>query len=438
MNKTTNRIFSAFRGVLVCGTLLLAVQTTRAVEIEEVVSPKGVKAWLMNDPTDQMIVISFSFNGGSLQDPQGKEGLTELMSNLLDKGAGDLDRDAFASRLYATGTSFSFRANSDQVNGSIRLLKGEEKEPLELLALALKAPRFDQDDIDLAKGVMIAALEEAKNDPDEQGWQQFNKEFYGRHPLAAIATPESVQGIAREDLVARHRALFARSNLTVGVAGNIDREELTKVLDELFGDLPETAEVEPVPAPEPRFGISVHQPYDRPQTSIALVYPGLSRESPEIYAANVLTNLLGGGMTSRLFRELREKRGLTYGANAFNDFEDGWGLIYVSTSTRADSASEAMKMAETVMKQAAEGDISQQEVDDAKAFLKGSVVIGALDSTSQIARTLVSLQRNNRPIDYLDQLNDLYDAVTIDDVKAIAAKLLSSKPAVLVVGREDG
>lgn len=436
MTRHKNWFRPGFRSLVAGGfALLLAMPSAQAIEIEEVVSPKGIKAWLMHDPSDQMITISFAFEGGELQDPAGKAGLTPLMIDLLDKGAGDLDQEAFAERLYRTGTGFSLRSSSEVVSGSIKLLPGEEKEPLALLALALKAPRFDQDAIDLAKGVVYAALEDKKNDPDSLGWDKFGKAFYGDHPLGAVTTRETIEAITRDDLVKRHKALFARSNLTVGVAGNISKEELAKVLDDVFGDLPEQADVEPVAPPQPKFGITVHQAYNRPQTSIVLVYPGIPNSSPELYATNVLTNLLGGGMTSRLFLELREKRGLTYGAGASSSLSRNWGLLYVSTSTRAESANEAIDVAREVVKKVAAGDISQEEVDAAKSYMKGAVIMDSLGSTSQIARTLVNLQRLNRPIDYLDKLESLYDAITLDDVKAIAAKLLSQEPAVLIVGQ---
>lgn len=417
--------------------LLLLAQAAQAVEIKAVTSPKSIPSWLMEDTTDSMISFSFSFRGGDLQDPKGKEGLTDLMVGLLSNGAGDLDRDAFEEKLYATGARLSLGSSSDSVNGSLRILPGETQEPLELLALALNAPRFDQTDIDQAKGVILASLEDQKNDPDQLGWKKFSKEFYEDNPRGATTTAESIAAITRDDLVARHKALLARSNLYVGVAGNMSEAELVKALDQVFGDLPATADVVPPAVPSPNFGITVHQPYDRPQTSISAVYPGLPSSSEDIYAANVLAHLLGGGMTSRLFHELREKRGLTYGAGAYNSTTPDWGLVIVSTNSRADSAVEALTMAKSIMKDASKGDISQTEVDHAKSYLRGSIVLDALDSTSQIASTLVSLQRNGRPIDYLDKLDGLYEAVTLQEVKDIAANLLSADPAVLIVGQED-
>lgn len=418
--------------------VLLFTPLAQAVEIKEVESPKGISAWLMEDPTDPMITISFSFEGGNLQDPEGKEGLTSLMVELLGTGAGDLERDVFEERLYATGARASISSGSEWVSGSVSVLPGEEEEPLELLSLVLSAPRFDQKDIDQTKGVILAALEDEKNNPDRLGWEKFDREFYGEHPLAAVTTPQSIEAITRDDLDARRKALFARSNLTVGAAGNIDQEEFERILDKVFGGLPAEPETESPSVPSLEFGVTVHQAYARPQTSITLVYPGLPSVSKDLYAANVLTNLLGGGMTSRLFHELREKRGLTYGAGASNAFSREWGIVYVSTSTRAESAQDALEMTKQIMRQAAEGEITQKEVDDAKAYLKGSVALGALDSTSQIANTLVNLQRLKRPIDYLDRLDGLYDAVTLEDVKNIAARLLSTEPAVLIVGDENG
>src|SRR5690606_33945679 len=160
-------------------------------------------------------------------------------------------------------------------------------------ALALQAPRFDQDDIDLAKSVVLAALEDQKNNPDRLGWDKFGKEFYGDHPLGSITTEATINAITRDDLVERHKALFARSNLTVGVAGTIDEGHLSDVLYMVFADLPEEASSESVAASSPAFEVVIHLPYDRPQNSIALVYAGVRNISDDIYAATVVTNLLG-------------------------------------------------------------------------------------------------------------------------------------------------
>ncbi|WP_245261070.1 pitrilysin family protein [Chelativorans sp. J32] len=434
--KMSRRIsFRAFSLGLVLFALVIPARAD--LDIVEVTSPKGIKAWLVEDQTDPIIAISFAFLGGTNEDPKGKEGMVDLMTSLLDNGAGDLDSDTFQQRLYETGADLSFRASPDMVSGRLRVLAGETEEPLELLSLAMKSPRFDEPEFNREKAVAISDVRSDSNDPDTRGQKALMAALYGDHPLGRPVTEETLAAVTREDLANFHKKVFARSNLIVGVVGAIDPATLEQMLDQVFGDLPEKAEVAEIPPPQLNFGKQVREVYDRPQTSISFVYPGVAATSPDIYSATLLAEVMGGsGLSSRLFTELREKRGLTYGAYAGLDANIDWGDLSIGVSTGADRAAETMRTTREVIRQMVEEGPTEKELADAKKYAIGSYAISQLSSTSQIANTLVGLQRLGRGRDYIEQRVGLFEAVTLDDVKEMAKRLLSVEPTVLIVGPE--
>ena len=430
---------ACLRAISLGFVLFALVLPARAdLDIVEVTSPKGIKAWLVEDQSDPIVAISFAFLGGSNQDPKGKEGMADLMANLLDNGAGDLDSDAFQQRLYETGADLSFRAGPDMISGRLRMLTGETEEPLNLLSLAVTSPRFDQPEFDREKAVAISDERSDSNDPDTRGQKALMAALYGDHPLGRPVTEETLAAIARDDLPGFHKKLVARSNLLVGVVGAIDPATLERLLDQVFGNLPEQAEVADIPPPQMNFGKEVREVYDRPQTSISFVYPGVAATSPDVYPATLLAEIMGGsGLSSRLFTELREKRGLTYGAYAGLDANIDWGDLSIGVSTGADRAAETIRTTREVIRQMVEEGPTEKELADAKKYAIGSYAISQLSSTSQIANTLVGLQRLGRSRDYIQERVGLFEAVTLDDVKEMAKQLLSVEPTVLIVGPEQ-
>ncbi|WP_274426959.1 M16 family metallopeptidase [Chelativorans sp. YIM 93263] len=410
------------------------------LDIAEVTSERDVTAWLVEDPTDPMVVISFAFLGGTSQDPEGKEGMTDLMTSLLNEGAGDLDSSAFQQRFYETGADLSFRSSRELVAGTIRMLADETEEPLELLKLALTEPRFDEAPFTREQSVAISRVRAEANDPDDQGQRALMAALYGDHPLGRQATVESLQEITRDDLASLHEKTFARSDLFIGAVGNIDQERLATILDEVFGDLPAEADPADVPPPDINFGKKVVQTYDRPQSSIQMVYPAVGAKDAEIYTASLIAEMLGGsGLVSRLFEALREERGLTYSAGAYLDSAPEWGDLTVNFSTRGDQTEQAIDAAQQVIEEFATDGPSQEELDGAKQYSIGSYAISQLSSTSAIARTLVGLQRLGRGRDYLERRVELFDAVTVEDVQDLARQMFSVEPTTLIVGPvEDG
>ncbi|OYR18526.1 peptidase M16 inactive domain protein [Brucella rhizosphaerae] len=407
-----------------------------AIEIQEVVSPKGIKAWLVEDSSVPLISMRFSFKGGTSQDPGGKEGLANLMTGLFDEGAGDLDSDSFQERIDNLGAEMSFSASPDSVSGNIRMLAENRDAVNGLLALAVNKPRFDQDAIDRIRQQVVASLEASQRNPSTIASRKFSEVLYGNHPYGRPdeGTVKSLQSINREDLVNFHRKNFARDRLTIGVVGSINARDLGEMLDKVFGDLPANAELVPVPDAKLALGTTTSLSFDMPQTSISFVYPAVPRKDPEFFASYLMNHILGGGFTSRLYAEVREKRGLAYSVSSSMALRDHVSALTISTATRPEKAQESLKIIREQVAAMANDGPTEAELAAAKNYLKGSYAVNNLDSSVSIADTLVGLQEAGLDREYIDKRAELIDAVTLDQVKAIAKKLLEAEPAILIFG----
>ncbi|MEK1891064.1 MAG: pitrilysin family protein [Phyllobacterium sp.] len=417
--------------------IFLAVVPGYAVEIKEVVSPKGIRAWLVQDDFVPLVSMRFAFKGGSAQDPKGKEGLANLMTGLFDEGAGELDSNSFQDKLDDVGAEMSFTADDDDIIGSIRMLSDKRDEAVDLLTLAVNKPRFDREPIDRIRQQIVAGIKASERNPNTIAGRKFAEALYGDHPYGrqSEGTEASLMSITHDDLATFHKRIFARDNLIVGVVGAISPEELMPLLDKVFGDLPEKAELEPVSDAELAFGKTTQVDYALPQTSISMVYPGVRRKDSDFFAAYIMNHILGGGtFSSRIYNEVREKRGLAYSAGSNLANRDHMAALMISTATRADRASETLQILKAEVAKMAKDGPTEEELAEAKKYLVGSYAVNNLDSSSAVASTLVGLQDENLGRDYIDKRADLINAVTLDEVKAAAKKLLSTEPAILIVG----
>lgn len=435
MHKIRHTAAAALTSLLLL--VALAATASAEVKIQEVVSSKGVKAWLVEDYTVPIISVRFAFRGGSTQDPAGKQGIANLMTGLFDEGAGDMDSDQFQLALDDAGAEMSFSAGSDAIYGSMRMLADSQDNAFSLLRTAILSPRFDQAPVDRIRAQIAAGIEASERDPEQRGQVAWREAIYAGHPYAqpGEGTVASLSAITRDDLLAFHKQQFARDNLTVGVVGAIDAESLKKRLDELFGDLPEKAGLVKVERAAPKLGQQINIEYDLPQTSIYMAWPGIDRDDPQFFAAYLMDHIFGGGtFSSRLFTEVREKRGLAYSVNSALVNRDFDATMQVMTGTRADRAAETLSIIKAEAKRMADQGPTAEELEFAKKYVIGAYAINNLDSSAAIARTLVQLQMDRLGIDYIQRRVKLINDVTLDDVTAVAKRLLTAEPAVMLVG----
>ncbi|MBS8261415.1 insulinase family protein [Roseibium polysiphoniae] len=424
-------------GAVALGALGLTLSTAQAVDIQRVVSPKGIEAWLVEDNTVPIIAVNFSFKGGAVQDPEGKEGLTRLLASTLDEGAGDLSSEKFQARMEDLAVGISFNTGKDYFYGSLRTLTPARDEAFDLLRLAVNDPRFDEVAVDRMKAQLAVGIRRATRDPDTIASRNLLKAMLGEHPYATptSGTEESLGSLTRDDLLSQKNRIFSRDTLRIGVVGDINAETLAPLLDMVFETLPGTGDINPVPAMDVQAGQRVDHAMPVPQTKLVFALPGLKRDDPDYQAAFVMNHILGGGtFTSWLYEEVREKRGLSYSTGTSLSPYDAGGLLLGSAATKADRAEETLAVIlEQSERMATEGP-TEAELESAKRFLTGSYPL-RFDASGKIARQLVALQNADLGIDYFDRRNSEIEAVTLEDVRHVAKRLLDGKaPTVSTVG----
>jgi zinc protease len=430
---------------LVIAVLLLvcaALPAAAGPKIERITTPLGIEVWFVREPSIPILSLQATWRGGSSSDPAGQEGLAQLMTGLLNEGAGDLPADAFQTALQETAIDMSFGADRDYTTATLRTLTRNRARAFDLLKLALTAPRFDDEPVQRVKAQARVAYERSRASPNALVGERFAQLAYGDHPYGrrSAASSESLERIDAAALAGFARALLARSNLVIGAVGDVAPEDLARLVDTSFGALPLQATVA-LPAPvTPRTAAQpVVIPFPNPQSIVLFGAPGIAREDPDWYAATVLNQILGGGgMTSRLFEEVREKRGLVYSVGTQLVPYKAAALVSGSLATSNAQVGAALKLVRAELARVAKEGVSDSELAAAKSFMTGSFPL-RLTSNAAIAGMLVAIQNTGLPPDYIDAYPGLINAVTQDDLRRVGQRLFARNDyLVVVVGQPAG
>ena len=420
----------------------LAAPSAGATEIQEVRSPGGITAWLVHEPAVPVVAMSFSFKGGGALDPEGKEGLANLVSGLLDEGAGELDSLAFQTRLEDLAIQLGFDAGRDAFSGDLRTLSRHKEEAFRLLGLALNEPRFDAEPMERIRRQIVARLTRELEDPDSIAARTWFATAFAGHPYwhRTGGSTESVKAVTAADLRAFVERRLARDSLVIGVVGDLTAEELGPLLDGTFGSLPARGDSPAVPETRPKTdgGLKlVRKPI--PQSVVIFGMPGIKRDDPDWYTAHLMNYVLGGGgLTSRLSEEVREKRGLAYSVYSHLMPFDHAGVYFGGVGTQNARVAETLEIIKRELARLAADGISEVELADAKTYINGSFPL-RLTSSGRIANLLVAIQLHDLGIDYIERRPELYDRVTQEDVKRVAKRLLRPENMlIVVVGDPEG
>lgn len=424
------------------GYLLLAALPAAAVTIERVTSPAGIEAWLVEDHSNPIIAVDASFPGGASLDPGGKTGLANLVAGLLDEGAGDLDSQAYQGKLADLAIELSFDAGRDSFDVGMKTLADNRDTAFSLLGLALTKPRFDPDAIERVRGQVLTEIAQQLESPGSVANRALAQLVFPNHPYGRPVNgdPDTVKALTRDDLLAWTAHRLGRKGLIVSVVGDVTPAQLGPLLDTAFAGVPAAADPVAVPDVQPA-GAGTVKVIRRPIAQSVAVFAeaGIKRDDPDWYAAFVMNHILGGGgFSSRLMNEVREKRGLAYDTSSFLMPRDHAALIGGDVSTRNDRMAESLALVRQEWSRMAESGVTEAELAAAKKFLNGSFPL-ELGSTSGIAGLLDSIQRYRLGTDYLDRRAALIDAVTQEDVRQVAKRLLRADAlAVVVVGDPKG
>jgi zinc protease len=416
---------------------LTSTPSDAAARIQHLVSPGGIEAWFVQDATVPLIAMEYAFGGGAAQDPADKPGVGNLVADLLDEGSGDLDSKTFHERLERRAIELAYAASRDAFRGSLRMLKDNRDEAFDLLRMSLTSPHFDAADVERIRAQVLSGLRRDTSSPTALASRKFLELAFGDHPYGrqANGTLESVPKIDVADLKDYVRRVLAKDTLRIAVVGDVDPAALGRLLDNTFGGLPAKASLTPVPDVEAaRPPQRAFIPLDVPQTVVTFGGPGLKRHDPDFMAAYVVNHILGGGSSSRLYKEVREKRGLAYSVYESLLWMDHSAVFVGNTGTRANRAGETVDAITREIRKIAEDGPTRQELDEAKSYLKGSQML-ALDTSSKLASALLQYQLDKLPIDYIEKRNAIVDAVTLDDAKKAAQRLWGQGLLTVIVGR---
>jgi zinc protease len=426
---------------IVATLVMTGAPVVAGVRIQEVVSPGGITAWLVEEHSIPFAALEIRFRGGASLEAPEKRGATNLMTALLEEGAGDLDARGFAAAVDGLAATFSFEVYDDTLAVSSKFLTENRDQAVDLLRLALVEPRFDADAIERVRAQVVSVIESANLDPDKISGRTFNQLAFPGHPYATSrdGTIETVAGLTRDDLLTAKNGVMARDRIYVGAVGDITPEELGALLDTLLGDLPATGAAMPVMAKYALAGGVTVVPFDTPQSVVTFGLEGIKRHDDDFFAAYVMNTIFGGsGRQSRLMEEVREKRGLTYGVYTYLYPKDYAALYMGRVATANDRVAESIAVIRDEWEKLASGGVTDQELQEAKTYLTGAYPL-RFDGNGPIADIMVGMQVQGLPIDYIATRNEKVDAVTLADIARVAKRM--ARPGDLhfvVAGMPDG
>ncbi|MDF1856673.1 pitrilysin family protein [Pseudooceanicola sp.] len=421
--------------------LILALPVRAEVAIQEVTTPGGITAWLVEEHSIPFTALELRFRGGTSLDQPGKRGATNLMTGLLEEGAGDLGARDFTRAVENLAASFHYDVYDDTLAVSAKFLSENRDAAIELLRQSLVAPRFDPEAIERVRAQVVSGIKSDLTDPDEIASSAFAARIYQDHPYATPGQGDldSVAGLTRDDLVTAWKNALVRDRLFVGVVGDITAEELSTLLDSLLADLPQSGPALPGEAALHFDGGTHVVEFDTPQSVVRFGQPGMSQDDPDFFAAYLLNTIIGGGgFESVLMQEVREKRGLTYGVYAYLLDKDEAKVWVGSVSSANDRVAETIAVIRAEWARIAANGVSAERLEAAKKYMTGAYPL-RFDGNGPIANIIASMQLSGMPIDYAATRNDRVNAVTLEQVNRVAASLMDPEALTFVVtGKPEG
>ncbi|MBS0269969.1 MAG: insulinase family protein [Proteobacteria bacterium] len=413
-----------------------------AMNILKIKTPGGIEAWLVEEHSVPLISLRYAFDGGNTQDPPGKEGLSNFLTAMMDEGAGDIKSQEYQERMEDIAMRMSYDDSKDSLYGSFETLSANRDKAVDLLKLSVQKPRFDTDAVERIRQQLIANLIYADKDPEKVAMREWYAQAFPGHPYSrpSNGTVETVSKITREDLLEYHKRTFARDNLKVVAVGDITPEQLGKLIDDVFGALPEKANLFPVAQTEPAKGGSQKiVEMGVPQSVAVFGLGAMPRKDPDFITAFVVNHILGGGgFSAKLMEEVREKRGLAYSVYTYVQPYQQTSILVGSVATKNAAMGESLDIIRNELKKMAENGPSKEDLEAAKAYLTGSYAL-RFDTNSKIASQLLGLMQEGFGPDYVENRNKLINAVTVEDAKRVAARLLKPNDLVVtIVGKPAG
>jgi zinc protease len=398
--------------------------------------PNGLKVFVIEDDRKPTITFRLLIKGGALQNGT-KTGLSSFVAGLLNRGTEKRDAATFASESDYIGMRLEGVSGYDAISVSAGGLTKYTDKILDLLVDATLHPIFPADQFTKEQRKALSGLEAEKQEPARLAEKLKGKLVFGDHPYGAYRTPESVKAITRDDLVTFHKTWFVPNNATLAIVGDVKSEAIIPLVEKAFAGWEKRDVPRPeFPAPKVQSGVTVHL-VDRPgsvQSNIVLATLGPARNSPDSAELNVLNATLGGGFSGRLFQNLREKHGWTYGAYSAFGMNLQAGEFTAGAETRNAVTAPAIQETLKEIQRLRDEPVPDEELSLQRQYNVGNYLL-SLESSSRIAQRVQDIELYGLPADFYKTYARRMGDVTSAKVTELAKKYLSTENiAIVVVG----
>jgi len=429
------------RALVLLGALLAPAAAVAALPIEHWQTAAGAHVYFVQSRDLPILDVSVDFPAGSSRDTPDKSGLANLTLRVMRLGADGMDENDVARELADVGANLAPTLDLDRAGYALRTLssEAEQRQALFVLARVLQAPAFPDAALEREKARVVAGLKEADSRPDTIAARSFMESVYRQHPYALRTSgePGTVAALARDDLVAFYRAHYAADQAVVAIMGDVTRERAQQIAEELTRGLPRaSAALAPLPQVQ-----ALNAPVDREiehpsaQAHILIGQPGIERNDPDYFPLWVGNYVLGGGgFSSRLSEQVRQRRGLSYSVySAFLPYQRP-GPFQIGLQTRADQARTALEVVRGVLREFVDNGPTAQELEGAKQNVIGGFAL-RIDTNRKIHDYLRVIGFYGLPLDYLDTFSAKVEAVTLDQIRdAFARRIQPERMVTVVVG----
>jgi zinc protease len=405
---------------------------------EETLLPTGLRVVVVEQRRLPLVSLRLAFRSGDASDPLELPGLTDVMTDMLVEGTESRTSRQIAEEVARFGATLTAGASSDYLTVAASSLSTYAERALELLADVTLRPTFPESELALSKANAQQNLIAQRAQPSFLASEAVARVLFGQHPYAVVAsTPESIEALTRDALIRHHRQLLVPNNAVLLVAGDVRRDEILARAEELFGGWQPGEVLEPeFPAPPERTERTAYV-VDRPgsaQTNILVANTSITRTDPDYFPLLVMHTILGGNASARLFMNLREEKGYTYGAYTQLDARRHAGSFRATTEVRGEVTGVSLKEIFYELGRIRDEDVSDKELTDAKTYLTGIFPI-RLETQEGLIDQLVQLRMHGLPDDYLQTYRENILRVTKEEVRRVAGRHVTpDRAAVVVVG----
>ncbi|HEX8267468.1 MAG TPA: pitrilysin family protein [Pyrinomonadaceae bacterium] len=416
----------------------LAPRSINLPNPSETVLPNGLKVVVVEDKRLPITSFRLSFRSGTSNDPAELHGLTAMTASQLNEGTTTRTSLQIAEEVERIGASLNAAPSADFTTVSASALSNYAPEILRLMADVVLNPSFPENELTLAKQNTLQNLQYQRSQPDFLSNEKVSQVIFGQHPYSRVApTPESINSMTRERLIACHRQMFVPNNAVLIIVGDVDQAVMMREVETLFGKWQQGETANPgFPSPPARDERSIYV-VDRPgsaQSNIALANIALARTSPDYFPVLLMNQILGGGASSRLFMNLREEKGYTYGAYSSFDMRKTAGAFEASAEVRTDVTGASLKEFFNELDRIRTEEVPAQEMQDAKNYLTGVFPI-RLETQEGLTGQILATQLYDLPTDYLATYRENINAVTASDIQRVAQKYITpDRLAIVIVG----